>query len=52
MSQMIHSRKRTGMKEERHDLFSNLLDAANENSNAGNLSLTDSELMGTCGKRC
>ncbi|KZV61166.1 cytochrome P450 [Peniophora sp. CONT] len=45
MSQMIDSRKHAEKKEERYDLFSSLLDAANDDSD-GEPKLTDSELIG------
>ncbi|VDC05557.1 unnamed protein product [Peniophora sp. CBMAI 1063] len=44
MLDMIHSRKQPS-REERHDLFSSLLDAADDNSD-GERILTDSELTG------
>ncbi|KZV73228.1 614 534 cytochrome P450 [Peniophora sp. CONT] len=45
MKQMIYSRKLSEKEEERHDLFSNLLDAANDDTD-GEPKLADSELVG------
>ena len=46
MLQMIHARKHAAKKEDRYDLFSSLLDAANDESD-GQPTLVDSELIGT-----
>lgn len=45
MIEMIHHRKSLGSKEEKYDLFSNLLDA-NEDESGGRVKLTDRELLG------
>lgn len=45
MMEMIHTRKCSGEKEERYDLFSSLLDASEEESDS-QAKLTDRELLG------
>jgi hypothetical protein len=46
MQEMIHERRTVGKKEDRYDLFSQLLDANEEPGMYGNAMLTDDELFG------
>jgi cytochrome P450 len=46
MVEMIKARRHAEKAEERYDLFSSLLDAANEDDTEGEPKLTDRELMG------
>jgi cytochrome P450 len=50
MQEMINTRKASEKKEERHDLFTLLLDANMEEDETGEspAKLTDSELIGMC----
>ncbi|KAH9041172.1 cytochrome P450 [Lactarius hengduanensis] len=45
MGEMVHARRSAETKEERHDLFSVLLDATSDDSN-GSLTITEQELFG------
>ena len=47
MQDLIVARRTAKVKEERHDLFSSLLDA-NEEEAEGDVKLRDSELIGAC----
>ena len=48
MLEMCQARRAAEKKEERHDLFSSLLDASDEEVDDGKR-LTDRELLGMCG---
>ncbi len=45
LAEMVHARRTAEVKEERHDLFSNLLDA-NEGEDDSEAKLSDEELVG------
>ena len=45
MVEMIHARRNAETKEERHDLFSGLLDASDDDL-TGNAAITEQELIG------
>ena len=45
MLEMVNARRGAEIKEERHDMFSNLLDAAHDNPD-GSVSITEDELVG------
>jgi hypothetical protein len=47
MVEMVDARRGSEIKEERHDMFSNLLDAAHDNPD-GSVSITEDELVGKC----
>jgi hypothetical protein len=47
MVEMVHSRRNSETKEERHDLFSGLLDAADGDLDGG-AAITEEELIGKC----
>ncbi len=47
MAEMVHARRSAETKEERHDLFSGLLDAAQGDPD-GNVAITERELIGPC----
>ena len=47
MVEMVNARRGAEIKEERHDMFSNLLDAAHDNPD-GSVSITEDELVGKC----
>ncbi|KAH9003544.1 cytochrome P450 [Lactarius hatsudake] len=47
MVEMVHARRSAETKEERHDLFSGLLDAAHDNPD-GSVAITEQELIGKC----
>lgn len=49
MVEMVDARRGEEIKEERHDMFSNLLDAAHDNPD-GSVSISEDELIGKC--RC
>ena len=46
MLELIHERKYSEMKEDRHDLFSSLI-SANEGEGEGESKLTDADLLGS-----
>ena len=50
MVEMIHARRNAETKEERHDLFSGLLDASEDDLN-GNAAITEQELIGNLSYR-
>ncbi len=45
MEEMVHARRSAETKEEHYDLFSGLLDAAQDNLD-GSVAITESELIG------
>ncbi len=47
MVEMVNARRSAETKEERHDLFSGLLDAAHDNPD-GSVAITEQELIGKC----
>ena len=47
MVEMVDARRGAEIKEERHDMFSNLLDAAHDNPD-GSVAITEQELIGMC----
>ena len=51
MVEMVDARRGAEIKEERHDMFSNLLDAAHDNPD-GSVSITEDELIGKCQLSC
>lgn len=51
MVEMVDARRGEEIKEERHDMFSNLLDAAHDNPD-GSVSISEDELIGKCQLSC
>ena len=47
MVEMVDARRSAESKEERHDLFSGLLDAAQDDPD-GSVAITEEELIGEC----
>ena len=47
MAEMVDARRSAEIKEERHDLFSGLVDAAHDEPDGG-VAITEEELIGEC----